>query len=351
MLILGIETSCDDTSAAVVREGSEVLSSIVNSQDDLHSPFGGIVPEMASRRHLERINPVIERALSEAGCTIGDIDLIAATAGPGLVGSLLVGLSAAKGLSFTTGIPLVPTDHIEGHLYSLDLAGGTPLPAVTLVSSGGHTTLFAMEEGSEIITLGTTLDDAAGEALDKAAKMLGLGYPGGPAIEKAARAGDPAAVALPRPMLGGGELNLSFSGLKTALFTFLKREGYFDETTDGRRLPFSIEDLAASFQAAVVDVLVAKCKAAISATGFDNLLIVGGVARNGPLREAMEASGREDGFSVKFPPPELCTDNAAMIAAAGYRQRHRAVARPLDINAYSTKSIRTRPPGRRKASR
>jgi N6-L-threonylcarbamoyladenine synthase len=342
MLILGIETSCDDTAAAVVRDGCEILSSIVWGQDELHSPFGGIVPEMASRRHLEVIDTTVGRALEEARTTVGDLDLIAVTAGPGLIGSLLVGLSYAKGMAFSTGLPLVPVDHIQGHLISMDLAGGTPLPSVALVCSGGHTTLFHLDGRDTPPVLGTTLDDAAGEALDKAAKMLGLGYPGGPAIEKAARGGDPGAVKLPRPLSGAGSLDFSFSGLKTALYTFMKREGYFDRETEGRRLPLKTRDIAASFQAAVVDVLVDRCLRAVREENAADLVISGGVARNTVMRERLLAASREEGFHVHFPPPSLCTDNAAMVAALGYRRRGRATSRPLSVNAYSTKALKTR---------
>ena len=343
MLTLGIETSCDDTAAAVVRDGREILSSVVQNQDELHSRYGGIVPEMASRRHLEVIDSVVHRAIEVSGSSLGDMDLISVTAGPGLIGSLLVGLSYAKGLSYATKVPLVPVDHILGHLMTLDLAGGTPLPAISLVSSGGHTTLYHLDIEDPPVVLGTTLDDAAGEALDKAAKMLGLGYPGGPAIERAAAGGDPSALDLPRPLSGKNTLDFSFSGLKTALYTWLRREGYFDSTTEGRRLPLSIADLAASYQEAVVECLLDRCLRALLNTGITDLLVVGGVARNALLRARAGVLAREKGFKVHFPPPELCTDNAAMIAALGFRQRHRALADPLGINAYSTKALRRDP--------
>lgn len=341
MLILGIETSCDDTAAAVVEDGRRVLSSVVQDQDDLHGPFGGVVPEIASRRHLEVIGPVVRRALESSRTSLGEIDLISVTAGPGLIGSLLVGLSYAKGLCYATGLPLVPVDHIQGHLMTLDLAGGTPLPSVFLVSSGGHTTLYHMEGDDPPIVLGTTLDDAAGEALDKAAKMLGLGYPGGPAMEKAASGGDPAALGFPRPLSGQDTLDFSFSGLKTSLFTWLKREGYFDQTTTGRRLPLAIADIAASYQMAVVDILLERCLAALRHTGSTKLVVVGGVARNALLRRRAAAAAVEEGFEVHFPPPRLCTDNAAMIAALGFRERKRALTDPLEINAYSTKALKS----------
>jgi N6-L-threonylcarbamoyladenine synthase len=340
MLILGIETSCDDTAAAVVRDGSHILSSVVRSQDELHSPYGGIVPEMASRRHLEVIEAVVGNALTEADTAIPDLDLVAVTSGPGLIGSLLVGLSYAKGLSYSTGLPLVPVDHIQGHLMTLDLAGGTPLPSVALVCSGGHTTLYHLDGSDSPPVLGSTLDDAAGEALDKASKMLGLGYPGGPALEKAAVGGNPEALNLPRPLSGTDRLDFSFSGLKTALFTYLKREGYFDMTTRGNRPPLSIGDLAASYQQAVVDVLVERCLSAVRRLELPDLIIVGGVARNTMVRKRLTEAAVKEGFEVHFPPPFLCTDNAAMIATLGYRQRNRAVRHPLDINAYSTKTLR-----------
>lgn len=342
MLTLGIETSCDDTAAAVVRGGKDVLSSVVQNQDDLHAPFGGIVPEMASRRHLEVITPVVNRALDEAQCALSDLDIISVTAGPGLLGSLLVGLSYAKGLSFATGLPLVPVDHIEGHLMTMEIAGGTPLPAVALISSGGHTTLYHLNKGEAPAILGTTLDDAAGEALDKAAKMLDLGFPGGPALEKAAAGGDPDALKLPRPMAGSKTLDFSFSGLKTALFTYLKREGYFDQTVEGRRLPLSLADLAASYQKAVVETLLERCFNAARSCGASHLVIVGGVARNALLRERSAIIGEERGVQVHYPPHHLCTDNAAMIAALGYRNRHNAVSDPMTVNAYSTKALKAR---------
>ncbi len=341
MLVLGIETSCDDTAAAVVKDGSEVLSSLVSSQDAVHAPFGGVVPEIASRSHLEKIVGVVQGALEESRCRMDDLDLISVTGGPGLIGSLLVGLSFAKAVSFTTGLPLISVDHIQGHLATLDLAGGTPYPSIALVASGGHTTLFLLEDPDTISTLSTTLDDAAGEALDKAAKMLGLGYPGGPAIERASSEGDPGALHLPRPLTGGDRLDFSFSGLKTALFTYLGRHGYLDQTREGLRdLPLSVGDLAASFQQAVTDVLVEKCVKAVQKNRVPHLLVVGGVARNRALRAQMDRTGAEMGFEVLFPPPAYCTDNAAMIASLGYRKRHQATTDVLDINAYSTKALK-----------
>ncbi len=348
MLILGIETSCDDTAAAVIRNGREVLSSIVSAQDELHAPYGGIVPEMASRTHLEKIDTVVNKALSEAAVSIREIDLIAVTTGPGLVGSLLVGLSYAKGMSFAKGIPLVGVDHIKGHLFSLELAGGIPIPSIALVASGGHTALFHLRSRDDIQLVGTTLDDAAGEAMDKAAKLLNLGYPGGPVIQSEARNGDPGALPLPRPLTGTNNLDFSFSGLKTALFTWLKRHGYLDRTTEGRDdLLLSIPDIAASFQEAVVDVLAIKCRQAVEAFGVGHLFISGGVARNELLRERVVQAAAEDGFLVHLPPPELCTDNAAMIAACGFHRKNEASTDILDLNAYSTKALGMKGPLKR----
>jgi N6-L-threonylcarbamoyladenine synthase len=341
VLTLGIETSCDDTAAAVLRDGAEVLSSVVSSQDDLHAPFGGVVPEAASRRHLERIDPVVSLALSRAGTSLAGVSLIAVTNGPGLIGSLLVGLSYAKGLAARAGIPLVPVDHVHGHLLSLAPAGGVPFPCVSLLASGGHTGLFLVEGPLSHRLLGTTVDDAAGEALDKAAKLLGLGYPGGPALEQAAAGGDPAALSLPRPMAGTG-LDFSFSGLKTALFTFLSAYGYLDRTREGRMLPLTVADLAASFQEAVTDVLEKKCLRALRETGVAHLSLAGGVACNRRLRERLSDAAVREGFSLHLPPPEMCTDNAVMIACAGHALRGQAPADTLALNAFSTKGLRRR---------
>ena len=348
MLILGIETSCDDTAAAVVRDGGEVLSSIVSSQDSVHAPYQGIVPEMASRCHLERIDGVVAAAFDEAGTNPAEMDLVAVTAGPGLLGSLLVGLSFAKGLSFSIGLPLVAVDHIQAHLMTMDLAGGTPTPSVALVASGGHTTLFEIGSAGSIKSVGRALDDAAGEALDKAAKLLGLGYPGGPAVEIAALKGNPEALTLPRPLVGKDNLNFSFSGLKTALYTYLLRNGYLGtDTGAGDRPAPDVADLAASYLAAVIDVLVAKCRQAVKSCGVEHLIVTGGVARNSLLRIRMMAAGVMDGFMPHFPPPSLCSDNAAMVAAIGYRMRGRAGTDILSLNAYSTKSLRIRGPVRK----
>jgi len=344
LLTLGIETSCDDTAAAVLRGDREVLSSVVSSQDDLHAPFGGVVPEVASRRHLECIDAVTGLALFRAGVSLGEIGMVAVTAGPGLVGSLLVGLSYAKGLAARAGLPLVGVDHVHGHLLSLSLSGalegGVPCPCVVLLASGGHTGLFLLESPRAYRLLGTTLDDAAGEAMDKAAKLLGLGFPGGPALERAAAGGDPSALPLPRPLSGG--LDFSFSGLKTALFSFLSRNGYLDQTPEGRSLPLSVPDIAASFQAAVVEVLSWKALRAAAEASCPRLAVAGGVARNRALRERLAGESERAGLDLLLPPPDLCSDNAAMIAAAGHALRDRASRDFLSLNAYSTKGLRRR---------
>jgi N6-L-threonylcarbamoyladenine synthase len=299
--VLGIESSCDETAAAVVEDGRRELSSVVASQVEMHAQWGGVVPEAASRQHVPWIVPVIERALDEAG---GAVDAIAVTRGPGLVGSLLVGMSAAKALAWARGLPLVGVNHLEGHLYANWLTGAEPeLPLVCLIVSGGHTDLILMREHLRYERLGRTRDDAAGEAFDKVARMLELGYPGGPAVERAARDGDPNAVAMPRAWLAES-YDFSFSGLKTAVLRLW----------EGPQRPRAA-DLAAAFQESVVDVLVVKARRAALEHGARTVLLAGGVAANGRLRERFAAE-----MPVPFvhPPPRLCTDNAAMIAAAGF---------------------------------
>jgi N6-L-threonylcarbamoyladenine synthase len=299
--VLGIESSCDETAAAVVEDGRRELSSVVASQVEMHAQWGGVVPEAASRQHVPWIVPVIERALDEAG---GAVDAIAVTRGPGLVGSLLVGMSAAKALAWARGLPLVGVNHLEGHLYANWLTGAEPeLPLVCLIVSGGHTDLILMREHLRYERLGRTRDDAAGEAFDKVARMLELGYPGGPAVERAARDGDPNAVAMPRAWLAES-YDFSFSGLKTAVLRLW----------EGAQRPRAA-DLAAAFQESVVDVLVVKARRAALEHGARTVLLAGGVAANGRLRERFAAE-----MPVPFvhPPPRLCTDNAAMIAAAGF---------------------------------
>lgn len=324
-LILGIETSCDETGAAVLEGGKKIRSNIVASQAKVHAPYGGIVPELASRRHLEMISPVIRLAVQEAGIDFGDLSGLAVTVGPGLVGSLLVGVSAAKALAYTLRKPLVAVNHIEGHLYAglLDHPH-LECPYVALVASGGHTHLYHAESPGTYRLMGCTRDDAAGEAFDKVARILGLPYPGGPHIERAAHAGDPRAVPLPRPIVGHGSLDFSFSGLKTAVIHYL----------DPFPLsPQLVADIAASFQQAVVDVLTRNAIKAAKRVGAPRILLTGGVACNQSLRQHLARRAMRDGIDVFWPRPELCTDNAAMIAAAGAARLGRGEVAPLDLNA------------------
>ena len=323
-LILGIETSCDETAAAVVDGTGQVRSNIVASQMELHAPYGGIVPELASRRHLEMIGPVIRMAVGQAEVNFADLAGLAVTVGPGLVGSLLVGVSAAKALAYTLRKSLVAVNHIEGHLYGVLLDHPhLEYPFVALVASGGHTHLFHAEAPGTYRLLGCTRDDAAGEAFDKVAKILGLPYPGGPHIEQVATTGDPHAVPLPRPILGPS-LDFSFSGLKTAVLHILDRSPL---------TPRKVADVAASFQQAVVDVLTRNAIKAAKRTGAARILLTGGVACNGSLREHLATRATRDGIEVYWPRPALCTDNAAMIAAAGYARLARDEMAPLDLNA------------------
>ena len=306
-VILGIETSCDETAAAVVANGSDVLSSVVSSQIDLHARFGGVVPEIASRAHVQLLTPVVAEVLVEAGVDSSAIDAVAATIGPGLVGSLLVGISAAKALALVWGVPFVGVNHLEAHLYAAFLEDpDLEPPLVVLLASGGHTLLVAMDGHGRYRQLGTTVDDAAGEAFDKVARFLVLGYPGGPAIDRVALDGDPDAIAFPRPMLDQG-YDFSFSGLKTAVITYVRKHP-----------DVSTADVAASFQRAIVDVLVAKARQAAREVGAKGLCLAGGVAANSLLRERTLDACVEDGLRAFLPSRELCTDNAAMVAAAGW---------------------------------
>ena len=318
MKVLGIETSCDETAAAVVEGGKHILSSIVASQVELHARYGGIVPEVASRQHILTILPVVERALGEAGVGLEGVEAIAVTSGPGLPGSLLVGMSLAKAVALARKLPLVGVNHLEAHLYSLWLAGNPPpLPALALLVSGGHTELVLMRDHGDIQPLGRTRDDAAGEALDKAARLLGLGYPGGPAIEKAARQGE-ARFPLPRAWIKGS-YDFSFSGLKAALRRML----------EGMAGPLPVPDLAASFQQAVVDMLVVKTLEAAHSLPVKTVLVAGGVAANTLLRESFLARSP---LPVLIPPLSLCTDNAAMVAACGYFRLGRGERAPRDLD-------------------
>jgi N6-L-threonylcarbamoyladenine synthase len=308
-LILALETSCDDTCAAVT-DGAQVLSNLISSQAAAHERFGGVVPEVASRHHLELIGPVTDAALADAGADLSDVDAIAVTAGPGLIGALLVGVSSAKAIAASRRLPLVAVDHLHGHVAA-NFLEPDPLepPFLCLLASGGHTLLAAVREPSSYEVLGQTLDDAAGEALDKAARLLGLGFPGGPAIERLARDGDPEAFDFPVAMTRGPDLDFSFSGLKTALVYRCRDLG---EAETGRRRA----DLAAGFQAAVVAQLVAKLERALGSDEWEAVALGGGVAANGPLRDAVSRLCNERNLRMKLVAPELCTDNAAMIASA-----------------------------------
>ncbi|MEW6725783.1 tRNA (adenosine(37)-N6)-threonylcarbamoyltransferase complex transferase subunit TsaD [Desulforudis sp. 1088] len=327
VVILGIETSCDETSAAVLIDGTVVASNIISSQVDLHARFGGVVPEVASRRHLETINAIIAEALAGAGVGFNDLDAVAVTNGPGLAGSLLVGLMAAKTLAFALNIPLIGVNHMEGHVYANFLVDPRlPFPFLCLVVSGGHTDLLLVERHGSYHLLGRTRDDAAGEAFDKVARVLGLGYPGGPAVERLARLGNPEAVVLPRAYLEEGTYDFSFSGLKTAVITFLEKT-----RREGKEVVTA--DVAAGFQKAVTDVLVDKVMAAAEAYQPRRITLAGGVAANGALREALEERAARAGFQVTVPPPVLCTDNAAMVAAVGYYKYLAGEFAPLTLNA------------------
>lgn len=309
MLILGIETSCDETSIAVVRDGKEILSNHISSQIEIHKEYGGVVPEIASRHHIKNIAAILDKSLDEAGVTLDDIDYIAVTYAPGLIGALLVGLSFAKGLSYAHGIPLIPVHHIKGHIYSNFVENPVKLPALALVVSGGHTNLVHLDENHKFTDLGGTLDDAVGESYDKVSRVLGLGYPGGPIIDKLAYKGDKYAIPMPEPKVGG--YDFSFSGVKTSVINYVNKMRMKNEE-------FKPEDLAASFQDRVVDILCKKALKAAKEKEVENIVIAGGVAANSLLRSELTARGKEIGLPVYYPSMKLCTDNAAMIAVAGY---------------------------------
>ncbi len=326
MVVLGIESSCDETAAAVLADGRRVLSSVVASQDAIHAPYGGVVPELASRRHLEVIVPVVEKALADAGVRLPDLDGIAVTQGPGLVGSLLVGCAVAKSLAYVHGTPLVGVNHLEGHIYAAFLTDDPPThPFLALVVSGGHTALYHARAPLEYALIGQTRDDAAGEAFDKVAKLLGLGFPGGPIIEKTAIAGDPKATAFPLAHMTDRAPDFSFSGIKTSVSLHVKRHA----PLSGQE----VADVAAAFQAAVVKMLVRKTVRAALHLGVKRLVLTGGVAANGPLRASLAAEAAGHGLTLHVPPPRLCTDNAAMITAAGTERLRAGERAALTLNA------------------
>ncbi|MDD3530065.1 MAG: tRNA (adenosine(37)-N6)-threonylcarbamoyltransferase complex transferase subunit TsaD [Gallionellaceae bacterium] len=307
MRVLGIESSCDETGIALYDGERGLLGHALHSQVAMHAEYGGVVPELASRDHIRRALPLTRRVLEQAGCTLADVDAIAYTQGPGLAGALLVGASVAHGLGVALGLPVVGVHHLEGHLLSPRLADPKPeFPFIALLVSGGHTQLMRVDGVGRYRLLGETLDDAAGEAFDKTAQLLGLGYPGGPAISRLAEDGDAYRYKLPRPMLNSGDLDFSFAGLKTAVLTLVKREGLKHAA-----------DIAAAFQLAAVEVLAAKAIEAMRQSGLDRLVVAGGVGANKQLRERLDAEARRRRFEVYYPPLDLCTDNGAMIAYAG----------------------------------
>ena len=328
MKILAIETSCDETSAAVVENGKKVLSSVVASQVEFHKKYGGIVPEVASRKHIEVIAAVVRQALDKAKTPLKKIDAVAATYGPGLVGSLIVGLNYAKALAYAINKPFIPVNHIEGHIYANFLISRLHFPFLCLVVSGGHTQLVLVKGHGKYETLGRTRDDAAGEAFDKVARFLGIGYPGGPIIDKMSKKGNPKAVKFPRAMINDG-YDFSFSGLKTAVVNHVKKNG----------APKELNDIVASFQQAAVDILVEKTIRAAKDKKVKWIALAGGVSANSRLREDLKNRAEEEGFKVSIPPLDLCTDNAAMIGSVGYYLIKKSKKSNLDIEAASTLRI------------
>lgn len=334
-IILGIETSCDDTAAAVVRDGRKILSNCIASQIDVHQKFGGVVPEIASRQHLENISWVIEEALEQAQLDFNDLSAIAVTHGPGLVGALLVGVSTAKAIAFAKGLPLIGVNHLEGHIYANFLENpDLELPLVALVVSGGHSDLLYMSEHGKYQILGRTRDDAAGEVFDKVARVLGLGYPGGPVIQELAKAGNAAAIPFPRARLNGDSLDFSFSGLKTSVLNYVNRVRMAGAD-------WNSADLAASFQEAVVGALMEKTVKAVWRENVGTLILAGGVSANSRLREALLNAALPPGTRVCFPSLPLCTDNAAMIATAGYYRYLKGERSSLSLNAVPNLALPT----------
>jgi N6-L-threonylcarbamoyladenine synthase len=326
-LTLGIETSCDETAVAVVEDGIHVRSNLIAAQVHLHERFGGVVPEVAARAHVEALNPLMQEALQEAGAGFGELDGVAVTVGPGLVGALLTGMAAAKAVSLATRVPLIGVNHLEGHIWANFLGQGPPPePYVALVVSGGHTMIVYVPRPHHHEVMGQTLDDAAGEAFDKVARLIGLGFPGGPALDLLARSGDPQAIRFPRAMEDSGDFSFSMSGLKTSVLRYVKRE-----QAAGRDIDTA--DLAASFQEAIVEVQVKKTVRAAIDKGVKTILLGGGVVANTRLREQMALEGAAAGLVVSFPPLDLCTDNAAMIACLGAARLALGERTSLDIGA------------------
>ena len=333
MLILAIETSCDETSIAVLKDGKEVLSNIVSSQIEIHKEFGGVVPELASRHHIKNISAIMEEALETAKISMEEIDYIAVTYAPGLIGALLVGISFAKGLAYSYKKPLIPVHHIKGHIYSNFIENEIQLPAITLVVSGGHTNIVHIDENHKFTNLGGTLDDAVGESYDKVARVLGLGYPGGPIVDKLSKEGNPKAISFKEANVG--EYDFSFSGLKTAVINFVNNKRMKEEE-------INIPDLTASFQEAAVNVLVKKTIKAAVEKKCKTVLIAGGVAANSELRKRLFEAGKEKEIEVFYPKMEFCTDNAAMIAAVAYyklKYSKENVFADLNLNGKATLSI------------
>lgn len=327
ILILGIESSCDETAAAVVRNGRDVLSNVISSQIELHKLYGGVVPEIASRKHIEKINQVIEEALTTSGVALKDLDAIGVTYGPGLVGALLVGVAEAKAISYAAKIPLVGVHHIEGHISAnyIEHPELEP-PFLCLVVSGGHTHLVLVKNYGEYEIIGRTRDDAAGEAFDKVARAIGLGYPGGPKIDKLSKEGDPGAVKFPRASIEGAPYDFSFSGLKSAVLNHIN-------SCKMKETPINNADIAASFQEAVVDVLITKTINAAKEYGMKKVALAGGVASNGALRKGMLSTCQKNGLELYYPSPIYCTDNGAMIGAAAYYEFIHGTKAGLDLNA------------------
>lgn len=331
-----METSCDETSVAIVKNGKHILSNIISSQIDLHEKFGGVVPEIASRKHIENIDPVIEEALEEAHMTLQDVDAIAVTYGPGLVGALLVGLAEAKAIAFATGKPLIGIHHIEGHISANYIENDFKPPFISMVVSGGHSHLVYVKDYGEYEILGRTRDDAVGEAFDKVARVIGLGYPGGPKIDKIAKEGNPDAIDFPRSYLEKGSYDFSFSGVKSAVLNYINQCKMKNEE-------ISVPDIAASFQKAVVEVIVNKTIQAAKAHGIDKVALAGGVAANTWLRQEMDKACSEAGITLNYPSMVYCTDNAAMIGAAAYHEYLKGVRHGMDLNAVPHLQLGSRP--------